>query len=69
MLPMYTKDLFGNMLKRYQYLGKGGKLCWTEWYKWDSSECPKYQLMSHPKLLNEYKDETRDIPSDLLQGC
>lgn len=57
MLPMYTKDLFGNMLKRYQYLGKGGKVLWTDWFEWHSELKPKYQLEKHPKLLNEYKDE------------
>jgi hypothetical protein len=41
--------------KRYQYLGMGGKLCWSEWFEWTGKDCPKYQLERHPKLLNEYK--------------
>lgn len=45
------------MKKRFQYLGSGGKLCWSDWYDWNSDYCPKYQLERHPKLLNEYKDE------------
>ena len=57
------------MVKRFQYLGQGGKVLWSDWFEWDSDLRPKYQLERHPKLLNEYKDETSDIPSDLLQGC
>ena len=55
------------MLKRFQYYGREG-IKWTDWFEWHSELKPKYQLEKHPKLLNEYKDETRDIPSDLLQG-
>jgi hypothetical protein len=45
------------MKKRYQYLGKGGEVKWTPWFEWNSDLISKYQLESHPKLLNEYKDE------------
>ena len=43
------------MKKRYQYLGKGGEVLWSEWFQWHSDYKPKYQLERHPKLLNEYK--------------
>lgn len=56
------------MLKRYQYYSRNG-VVWSDWFKWKSDLKPKYQLERHPKLLNEYKDETEEIPSDLLQGC
>lgn len=57
------------MLKRFQYLGQGGKVLWSDWFEWRSDLKPKYQLERHPRLLNEYKDETEEIPQDLLQGC
>lgn len=45
------------MIKRYQYLGQGGQILWTDWFSWGNEEyCPKYQLERHPKLLNEYKN-------------
>lgn len=44
------------MEKRYQYYTKDG-IVWSEWMKWDSEICPKYQLKSHPTLLNEYRDK------------
>lgn len=52
--------------KRYEYFTKGG-IAVTDWFPWSSSEEPKWQLKN--KLRNFYKDETGDIPSDLLQGC
>lgn len=51
--------------KSYEYYGKGG-IKVTPWFVWTSSDCPKWQLKG--KLRNFYKDETGDIPSDLLQG-
>lgn len=45
------------MMKRYQYLGRGGEVKWTPWFEWNSDLISKYQLESHPKLLNEYKNE------------
>ncbi len=45
------------MLKRYQYLGKGGEVFWSSWFEYTSDLRPKYQLERHPKLLNEYKEE------------
>ena len=54
MLPMYTKDLFGNMLKRYEYWTREGKAV-TPWFEWKSDICPKWQLDG--KLRNFYKDE------------
>lgn len=56
------------MLKRFQYYSRDG-IVWSPWFKWDSSQCPKYQLERHPKLLNEYKDESEDIPKSVLEGC
>ena len=44
------------MEKRYQYLGKGGEVFWTDWYEYKSDYRPKYQLEMHPRLLNEYRD-------------
>ena len=45
------------MKKRYQYLGRGGELKWTDWFEWDNKDYkPKFQLEKHPTLLNEYKD-------------
>lgn len=44
------------MEKRFQYIGKGGEVCWTPWYEYNSDYCPKYQLEKHPKLLNEYRN-------------
>ena len=43
------------MKKRYQYLGRGGELKWTDWFEWNSDYQPKYQLEKNPKLLNEYQ--------------
>ena len=42
------------MEKRYQFYSREG-ITWSEWYKWDCKDCPKYQLKSHPTLLNEYR--------------
>lgn len=45
----------GNMTyKRYQYWSREG-VSWTDWFKWECNDKPKYQLGR--KLLNEYKDE------------
>lgn len=44
------------MKKRYQYLGIGGELKWTDWFEWNSDYKPKFQLEKHPQLLNDYKD-------------
>ena len=49
------KDLFGDMLKRFQYYSNKG-IVWSDWFKWESTLKPKYQLDKHPKLLNEYKE-------------
>lgn len=46
------------MQKRYEYwASENGKPIkkWTDWFPWDSDDCPKYQLKSHPTLLNEYR--------------
>lgn len=46
------------MKKRFQYLGIGGKVCWSKWFDWDNKDYqPKFQLEKHPQLLNEYKDD------------
>lgn len=42
------------MQKRYQYIGKGGKKCWTKWFNYDGEQFP-YQLKSYG-LINEYKE-------------
>lgn len=57
-----------SMLKRFQYYSREG-VKWTDWFEWHSTICPKYQLERHPKLLNEYKDESEDIPKSVLEGC
>ena len=41
------------MEKRYQFIGRGGKVCWTKWFKYNSDYCPKWQLEG--KLKNEYR--------------
>lgn len=44
--------------KRFEFLAsENGKPVkkFTDWFRWDSDQCPKYQLERHPKLLNEYK--------------
>lgn len=56
------------MMKRFQYYSREG-VKWTDWFEWHSDLKPKYQLEHHPKLLNEYKDETEDIPQSVLEGC
>ncbi len=56
---------FNMTYKCYEYYTKGG-IAVTDWFPWSSSEKPQWQLKN--KLRNFYKDETRDIPSDLLQG-
>lgn len=58
-------DCRSNMLKRYQYYSREG-IVWTDWFKYEGE---KYIWQLKNKLKNEYKDETGDIPSDLLQGC
>lgn len=42
-----------DMQKRYEYYTKGG-IELTPWFKWDSDECPKWQLKG--KLRNFYKE-------------
>lgn len=38
--------------KRYQYLGQGGEVKWTDWFKYDGP-MEKWQLKN--QLKNEYK--------------
>lgn len=52
--------------KRYQHWSKDG-IVWSKWFPYNG-ERYKYQLKSGG-LLNEYRDETEDIPKDILQGC
>ena len=40
--------------KRYQRWTREGKV-WSNWFPWDCSDRPKYQLK--PSLLNEYREE------------
>ncbi len=47
-----------DMLKRYEYYTKGG-IELTPWFRWDSDECPKWQLKG--KLRNFYKDDIDEI--------
>lgn len=55
--------------KRYEFWGsENGKPIkkLTPWFEYNGE---KYEWQLKGKLRNFYKDETRDIPSDLLQGC
>ena len=41
--------------KRYQFIGCGGKIEWTPWFKWNSTNRDPWQLKG--KLRNEFKEE------------
>ena len=43
------------MQKRFQYIGKGGKITWTKWFQWDSDIRDEWQMKSYG-LKNEYKE-------------
>lgn len=40
------------MMKRFQYVGRGGEIKWSEWFHYDGEQF-KYQFGK--KLMNEYK--------------
>ena len=44
----------GDMMKRFQYIGRGGEIKWSDWFSWDSPLRDKYQFGR--KLMNEYKE-------------
>lgn len=41
------------MMKRFQYVGRGGEIKWSDWFNYESDLRPKYQFGK--KLINEYR--------------